>query len=115
MKLKIYVIRDIQANRSLAPMYRDNDKIAQRDFTNMINADPTPQNPFAMNPEDFTLYRIGEWDDETDQITGRDRYRIINGKEALVRQTKLQDQIDELNTQIQLLQNGEDYAIGGTD
>ena len=82
MKTKLYVIRDIQANRDLNIMQREKDEVAIRDFTRMCSAVPSQDNPFAATPEDYTLYRVGEYDDEIGTGNFEERFRLINGKEA---------------------------------
>jgi hypothetical protein len=120
MKLQIYTIRDLQANRAMAPLFRENDAIARRDFTNMVNAEPGPNNPFALNPEDYTLYHIGEWDDEiTANSFFSEPIRLLNGKEAIKAENIKRGQIEALEHEIAKLKdkqaelNGQSY--GGTD
>lgn len=141
MKSIVYTIADLKANRSIAPLVRDNDEIAIRDFTNMINATPGPDNPFAQNPEDFTLYRIGTWDDETRELQGRDAYRLCNGNDVKTSQEPLEEKIEQLEHELSLVRaqndnlelelakhnrligqladdkyvNGTTFTVGGTD
>ena len=113
MNLKIYAIRDIQANRAITPIFRENDNVAIRDFCRAIQ-----QEPFNQAPEDYTLYRIGEWDDETMILVERENFRIMNGSEVQQKTEDIQQQIAALENQIHALQNGyetlDGLSVGGT-
>lgn len=61
----IYAIKDVKVG-FMSPVIRDNDELMKRDFFNVFR-DKTP-NQFNMNPEDFELYRLGEYDQKTGAI-----------------------------------------------
>lgn len=60
MKLSIYALHDITAECYSLPMFIHNDNLAKRAVLSMAN---TPGTTISENPEDFRLYRIGEFDD----------------------------------------------------
>ncbi|AYP28836.1 MAG: nonstructural protein [Microviridae sp.] len=62
MKYKIFSIYDTKAGAWLDPFVSVNEAVAARHFENGTNQEGTN---LYKNPEDFTLYLIGEWDDET--------------------------------------------------
>lgn len=62
---KIYAIHDITAEIYTTPFYAVNDATAARIFA---NARSTPGTSIFDNPEDFRLYRIGSYDEQTGNI-----------------------------------------------
>lgn len=64
--MKLYAIKDVKVG-FMSPVMRDNDELIKRDFINVFR-DEKP-NQFNMNPEDFELYKIAEYDLKTGAIT----------------------------------------------
>lgn len=56
----IYTVFDAKAQTYMTPFFVPNDQVAKRALVNLLT-DPTHQ--FSKNPEDFSLYHIGEYDD----------------------------------------------------
>jgi len=69
MKLCIYSVLDNKAQAFLAPFFMSNDAVALRAFADAAN-DPTHQ--FFKNPNDYCLYRIGAFFDDTGVIEADD-------------------------------------------
>lgn len=65
MKLNVYSIMDNKAEAFLPPFFMHNDSVAMRAFADAVN-DSTHQ--FFKNPNDYCLYRIGHFDDNTGVI-----------------------------------------------
>lgn len=68
MILNMFTVYDEKANAFLTPFFMHNTDMAIREFQNCIN---DPSHAFGRNPQDYTLYKISEFDDETaalDQI-----------------------------------------------
>lgn len=65
MKTKIFSVFDSKAKAWLPPFFVTNDQVALRIFTDCANSD---QHQFGANPSDYTLFRIGEFDDEDAKI-----------------------------------------------
>lgn len=65
MILNYYAVKDELANRFLAPTLMNNDELAKRQFKSQINNIEL----WADNPADFSLYRLGTYDDETGVMT----------------------------------------------
>lgn len=61
MKLQVFSVYDIKARAFAFPFYCGNTEIALRYLAEGAN-DPTLQ--LCKNSEDFTLYHLGEWNDE---------------------------------------------------
>lgn len=64
--MKVFSVLDIKAECFGAPFFQLNNAVAQRIIQNMVN-DRTTQ--VGMNPEDYQLYCIGEWNDQDGVIT----------------------------------------------
>lgn len=65
MITNLYAIYDSKAKIYNAPFSLINDQVALRSATQMAN-DPSTQ--CCKNPEDFTIFSIGTYDDQTAQI-----------------------------------------------
>lgn len=57
----LYVIRDKVSQQSGFIMEAKNNGVAMRNFQRTIDSDP------SLNPEEFSLWKIGEWDHEEDK------------------------------------------------
>jgi hypothetical protein len=64
---KYYSIFDKKAKFFSTPFTQVNDDVAIREFSDLVR-DETLQ-PFK-HPEDYKLYVLGSWDDQTGDITG---------------------------------------------
>lgn len=65
MKHKMFSVYDQVAKAWLPPFYYHNEFMAIRTFSDCIN---NPQHQFGMNQSDYTLFEIGEWDDDSGKI-----------------------------------------------
>lgn len=61
-KQNAYSVRDSKVGTYGVPFFTHNDATAKRSF-NQLASDPN--SVVAHNPEDFSLHRIGEFDDES--------------------------------------------------
>lgn len=59
--MKIVVVRDIKADVYGVPMFVASLGAAIRSFGDEVGK--TDGNPFALHPEDFELYHVGEYDE----------------------------------------------------
>lgn len=82
MILTAFAIYDAKAKAYLAPFYFAQQGQATRVFADCIN-DPTKQHAFARNPEDYSIWQIGTFDDETAAILNSDRELLANGLHLL--------------------------------
>jgi len=69
MKLKAFSVRDSKAEVYGQPFYGNTHGHAERSFSQLVN-DKTSQP--GQYPEDFDLYHIGEYDDQTGIFTPLD-------------------------------------------
>ncbi|AJK28326.1 putative nonstructural protein [Eel River basin pequenovirus] len=65
MKVKLYCVLDNASGVYDGPVPNHNDGVALRAFTNIAT---NPEHPVGRNPECFSLWRVGEWNDATAEI-----------------------------------------------
>lgn len=65
MNLNIYTVYDTKAQAYLAPYFMHADGMAIREFSNAVNNE---RHHFSRNPEDYILFSIGVFDDNTAEI-----------------------------------------------
>lgn len=69
MKLKIYSVFDSKAKAYNSPFYLRNSGEATRGFADVVN---DGKSQISKYPEDYSLFELGEFDDETGLITQYD-------------------------------------------
>lgn len=74
MKAKLYSVKDVQLNLFNLPMFLSNETLAVRALYRTIDQPDSPITPFA---ENFFLFELGEWDDETGVVTMLPQPRLI--------------------------------------
>lgn len=79
MKYSMYAIMDVKANW-LNPMVDTNDMTAKRNFKFACN---NPESLMNFSPRDFSLYRIGVFDNEKGELLGYDPVLICRGDEVV--------------------------------
>lgn len=62
MRFKIMSVYDQKAKAYLPPFYLPNTALGVRAFRDAVNE---PGHAFQKNPEDYVLFALGEFDDET--------------------------------------------------
>lgn len=60
MKVKLYAVLDSASGVYDGPIPVNSDGVALRNFTNMAK---NPESPVGRNPECFSIWRVGEWND----------------------------------------------------
>ena len=66
MKVKLYAVLDKTSGVYDGPVPCHNDGVALRNFTNAAIAG---EGPISKNPECFSIWRVGEWNDATGEVT----------------------------------------------
>lgn len=80
MKLKIYSVYDSKVGAYLPPFFLRSEGEAIRSFTHAATSD---EHTFAKHPSDYTLFDLGEYDDETGSIdTPASPIRICSASEV---------------------------------
>jgi len=69
--MKLFAVRDKKAQYFLKPFFARNEGEASRSF---VDACHDTQTPLAHHPEDYDLYLIGGFDDETGSLKPADEH-----------------------------------------
>lgn len=69
MVLKVYSIRDSKGEKYFPPFYKTTHGEAERDFT---TAARDAKSTISLYPEDFDLYYLGTYDDESGKLSPLD-------------------------------------------
>ena len=81
MLLKVCAVKDSAADAFGRPFFVPTIGLAMRSFIDEVN---NRESPFHAHPDDYTLYEIGEFDDNTGALVSFEFPRlVIRGKEAL--------------------------------
>lgn len=82
MKLKIYSIRDSKAEIFNTPFYQKTHGEAERNFRSLVNDEKSQVNKY---PEDYALWYLGEYDDNTGSFTTLDQpQHILNAVQVIM-------------------------------
>ena len=80
MKLYVFTIFDSAAGAYLRPFLLRSNGEAMRTFQNeCMNAD----SPLSQHPEDYSLYRIGSYDDNKGELYPEDRFCLATAMEVI--------------------------------
>jgi hypothetical protein len=93
MKIQIYAIYDALAQVYGTPHWHKNEAVAIRTFRDMTN---DHQTTICRNPQDYTLFHMGEYDDQTGNIEPPEKGipQPVAHAAALVDQKKITAQMD---------------------
>jgi len=80
MKHEIFTIYDSKAQAYLTPFFLHKDGMAMRVFADCVN---DKNHQFGKHPEDYTLFRIGSWDDDKAKFLTNNPIAIGNGVEFI--------------------------------
>ena len=82
MNYRMYTIRDTKGEVFHPPFYKKTHGEAERDFRTLVNDDKSMQFKY---PEDFDLYYVGDYDDQSGKIVPQDSpQHIIKAVQVLV-------------------------------
>ena len=80
MKLNVYSIFDSASGLYSRPFFTQSDADAIRSFSDIaIDA----EHPIGKHPADYTLFRVGLWDDTTSKLTDEDNSSLCNALERV--------------------------------
>jgi len=65
--VKVYSVYDSKAEAYLPPIFFPTDAAAVRAFGSAVSS---PDHDFCKYPEDYTLFAVGEWDEQKGELTG---------------------------------------------
>ena len=80
MKLNAYTIYDVASGTYMRPFFTPADGQAIRGFKD-ISTDASHE--VGKHPEDYTLYRIGAFNDVTGKLQGDELEKLMTGLEAV--------------------------------
>ena len=87
MKHVICVVRDIKADLFGQPFFNASVGMAQRSFSDSVNR-PDEKSLLFNHPEDFELYQLGSFDDQTGTFDLLDRPKqLLLGSNCVVTKT----------------------------
>jgi len=95
MILKAFAIYDEKAKSYLPPFFLPEEGVAIRTFSDCVNAN---DHQFAAHPQDYTLFRLGTFDDSTARIDSIAPQSVHNGLE-LLRESQAPATLHEVKTQ----------------
>ena len=73
--MKIFTIYDSKATAYLQPFFSKTEQTAVRDVTTIVNE---PNSNFNLHAEDFSLFTIGKYDEDSGKITAKNPEHIVN-------------------------------------
>lgn len=80
MKVNLYSCFDTKAKAFNQPFFFQNNELALRAFANVIN---DSSHPMGKNPEDFSLYVIGHFDDSNGELVDQEPELVAIGQQVL--------------------------------
>jgi len=69
MQLKVFAVRDSKTQTYGQPWFQQTVGEAERSFKTLVNDEKSMPNKY---PEDFDLYELGSYDDQTGVVVGRE-------------------------------------------
>lgn len=84
MRLLVCAVRDRAADAFMRPFVVPATGLAIRSFSDEINR-KAPDNPMSAHPDDYDLFKIGEFEEETGKLFGLDApQQLAIGKQVVV-------------------------------
>lgn len=80
MLMSIYSVYDLASGHYMRPFFCQADGEAIRVFGDLAN---DKEHPMGMHPEDYSLCRVGAWNDQTGDIDERDLEVLCQGLEMV--------------------------------
>lgn len=80
MKTTMYTVFDDKADIYTPPFFQGTDGMAMRAFS---QACTNAEHPFSKNPEDYHLYKVGSFDDETGKVESYEPVLLLNAIEVV--------------------------------
>lgn len=80
MKQQQISVYDSKAKCFITPFFMQNTEVAKRLFQQAIN---DPAHNISKNPSDYTLFHVGEFDDDTGITTSQEKISLGNGVEFI--------------------------------
>lgn len=84
MRLYIFAVRDRMADVFGSPFMQASKNMAIRTFSDSVNAVGDTGGLISKHPDDFDLYQLGTWDDNTGLYSTGQPEQIAIGKEVFI-------------------------------
>ena len=91
MKLNAYTIYDVASGIYMRPFFTQADGQAKRSFADISNDE---NHEIGKHPEDYTLYRIGNFDERGGEIEGTGLTKLMTGLEAVTAHQNLNSDLE---------------------
>lgn len=88
MKLKIFTVYDTKAQFFGQPFFDQQEASAIRSWSDSVNDGSNPANQWHNHPEDFQLFLVGEFDNETGKVDSILPQALVMGS-SLIRRDQL--------------------------
>ena len=88
MKQNVYAIHDVKADAFLQPFFLPTDGVAVRAIVDCLD---DPNHNFAAHPSDYTLFKIGEFDNSIGEFTELCKKSLGNLVEFLAHKPVIKD------------------------
>lgn len=87
MRLNAYTIYDSATGIYMRPFFAAADGAAIREFNDLaVSSD----HPIGQHPADYTLYRVGTWNDNKGELIGEQLEKLRTGPEAVAESRQIQ-------------------------
>lgn len=87
MKFKLFAIYDDKVGAYTVPFSKATVGAGIRTFDDLVN---DPKSEIGRHPEDYTLYLLGDYDDQTGQCTMKDPTAALGNGKQMVRQSSME-------------------------
>ena len=77
MIVQLFAIKDVKS-RFMEPYSGLNKATVQRDIMNIFKNDNSKNSPIVMNPEDYQIFKVGEFDNESGLIVSTEQEFVCN-------------------------------------
>lgn len=95
MKVQIFATFDNKAKAYNQPFFMLNTDMAIRSFTDAVI---NPETQYHQNPLDYTLFHIGQYDDENAQIETQSVEMLITASQAQAAHTRRVEQLKTIQS-----------------
>ena len=86
MIVNLYAIYDRASGVYDGPLRGQTDDVVKRQFVDMCVAS---DHPVSQHPEDYTLFKVGSWNDGTGELIDVVPEKLMNGAEAVTLSRKV--------------------------
>lgn len=102
MRTKLYCVKDAKSGLFSHPIHEHTDDLAIRNFVSAVGA---AEGPMSQYPEDFTLFRVGEYDNELGMLFAEQPYSLMSGIEGLKKGRERSEKLEALQKEIEELRD----------